>query len=275
MKIIKLIYILSVISLIAIVTSACSGDKNLLDSKPENDSQVEKPIEDDKSVPNDSESQDQETPVVIEGNENEDTNGADETKEDNKTNDTGNTDDKKEEQYDGDIIGKDAAKKIIEATAEKVIIAISKKDAATMAAYTHPVKGIRFTPYTYVSPENDVVFTGEEMKDFFTDTREFLWGYYDGTGDEINLTPGEYYDKFIYTADFINAPQVGYNEVLSFGNALENQFEVYDNPIVAEYYFPGFNEEYEGMDWQSLRLVFEQYEDSWKLVGIIHNQWTI
>ena len=56
---------------------------------------------------------------------------------------------------------------------------------------------------------------------------------------------------------------------------LENQFEIYDNPIVVEYYFPGFNPEYEGMDWKSLRLVFEKYEDSWKLVGIIHNQWTI
>ena len=56
---------------------------------------------------------------------------------------------------------------------------------------------------------------------------------------------------------------------------LENQFEVYDNPIIVEYYFPGFNPEYEGMDWKSLRLVFEQYEDNWYLVGIIHNQWTI
>jgi DNA-binding transcriptional regulator of glucitol operon len=233
---IKHIYTLTIISLIAIITSACTVDKDITDIKQENDSQVEKPIEEDESVQDVSEPQDQETPVVIESND---------------------------------------TKSIIEATAAKVIEAISKKDAATLSEYSHPVKGIRFTPYTFVSIEDDVVFTKDEMKDFFTDTKEYLWGYYDGIGDEIKLTPSEYYDKFIYTADFMNAPQVGYNEVLSFGNALENQFEVYDNPIVVEYYFPGFDEEYEGMDWQSLRLVFEQYEDSWKLVGIIHNQWTI
>jgi len=28
------------------------------------------------------------------------------------------------------------------------------------------------------------------------------------------------------------------------------------------------------MDWKSLRLVFEQYDGSWKLVGIINNEWT-
>lgn len=56
---------------------------------------------------------------------------------------------------------------------------------------------------------------------------------------------------------------------------LENQFEVYENPIIVEYYFSGFDPEYEGIDWRSLRLVFEQYEGSWKLVGIINNQWTI
>ena len=67
--------------------------------------------------------------------------------------------------------------------------------------------------------------------------------------------------------------QIGYNQVLSTGNMLENQFEVYDNPIIVEY-FPGLSR-LTGMDWQSLRLVFEEYENEWRLTGIIHNQWTI
>jgi len=174
-----------------------------------------------------------------------------------------------------DIISPETAEKTIKETADKLIHAISVKDAKTISDYVHPVKGVRFTPYTYVSVEKDVVFSKEKMKNFFEDQNVYLWGYYDGTGDEIKLTPGGYYEKFIYSADFKNAEQIGYNEVLSTGNMLENQFEIYDNPIVVEYYFPGFNPEYEGMDWKSLRLVFEKYEDSWKLVGIIHNQWTI
>ena len=167
------------------------------------------------------------------------------------------------------------AARIIKETADKLIHAISDKDSETISDYVHPVKGIRFTPYTNVSVEHDVVLSAGKMKNFFKDQDAYLWGYYDGKGDEIRLTPGKYYDKFIYSEDFVNAKDIGYNEVLSYGNMVENQFEVYDNPIVVEYYFPGFNSEYAGLDWKSLRLVFEQYENSWKLVGIIHNQWTI
>lgn len=167
------------------------------------------------------------------------------------------------------------AKKAIKDTADKMIYALSIKDSDILSAYVHPLKGLRFTPYTYVSPEQDVVFNAAEVKNIFKNENTYLWGYYDGSGYEILLTPSDYYDKFIYSKDFLNAEKIGYNEVLSFGNMLENQFEVYQNAIIVEYYFSGFNPDYAGMDWRSLRLVFEEYEGSWKLVGLINNQWTI
>lgn len=173
------------------------------------------------------------------------------------------------------IIKPEQAKFIIEATAQKVIKAVKDKDFKSLSEYAHPEKGVRFTPYTNVSVEGDVVFKPEELENFFQDEKVYLWGYYDGSGEEINLTPAEYYESFIYTADFANPKEIGYNEVLSFGNMLENQFEVYADAIVVEYYFPGFDPQYEGMDWQSLRLVFQHHAGDWKLVGIIHNQWTI
>ena len=173
------------------------------------------------------------------------------------------------------IIKPKIAKELIEEIAEETIYALSIKDAEAISQSVHPVKGLRFTPYTYVSTENDLVFNKGSMENFFKDDQVYLWGFYDGIGDEIKLSPDQYYDEFIYSEDFINAEAVGYNEILTRGNMIENQFEVYERPIVVEYYFSGFNPEYSGMDWRSLRLVFEEYEDDWKLVGIIHNQWTI
>jgi len=165
----------------------------------------------------------------------------------------------------------ESAESIIKDRATEVMEALKVKDIESLINYVHPEKGLRFTPYTTVNKERDVVFEIEELKNFNTD-KEYIWGDYDGKGDEIKLTPEEYYEEFVYTKDFLSAEQRGYNEVLSSGNMVENQFEVYDNPIIVEYYIPG--EEFENA-WQSLRLVFEEYEGNWMLVGIIHNEWTI
>lgn len=173
------------------------------------------------------------------------------------------------------IIKSEVAKEVIEKTEDDLINAIKDKDAEEIADYVHPVKGVRFTPYTTVSTDNDLVISKEDMVNFFADESSYIWGYYDGSGEEIKLTPSQYYEKFIYTEDFINEAEIGYNEVLSKGNMVENQFDVYENAIVVEYHIPEINPEFEGLDWQSLRLVFEEHEGNWKLVGIIHNQWTI
>ena len=56
---------------------------------------------------------------------------------------------------------------------------------------------------------------------------------------------------------------------------MNNVRAIYPKSIVVEYYYDGFDPQYEGMDWQSLRLVFESEADRWVLVGIIHDEWTI
>lgn len=101
-----------------------------------------------------------------------------------------------------------------------------------------------------------------------------LWGAYDGTGEPILLTTMEYFKKFVYDKDFANASQISYNALLGSGNTLENQFQVYSDSIIVEYYLPG-DPKYEGIDWSSLRLVFNNYGNDWYLIGVIHNEWTI
>ena len=163
----------------------------------------------------------------------------------------------------------------IQTRAEEVLLALKEQNGEKLSQLTHPEKGLRFTPYTYVSLEQDLVFDRENIKNFFEDQTIYLWGYYDGTGFPIRLTPKEYYRQFIFSHDFTQAEQVGYNEVLAKGNRLENQFQIYQDPIIVEYYFPGFNPNYAGLDWRSLRLVFQEHRDCWYLAGLIYNQWTI
>ncbi|MFC1599797.1 hypothetical protein ACFL3T_02095 [Patescibacteria group bacterium] len=155
--------------------------------------------------------------------------------------------------------------------ANQTITTLKNKDLDTLETLIHPEKGVRLSPYATVDTKKDVILKPFELND----GSSRLWGQYDGTGLPITLTLNEYFDKFVFSADFENAPQIKKNEIIGSGNSLNNLEKVYGEANFIEYHFPEFDPEMYGMDWQSLRLVFEEYEGEFKLVGIIHDQWTI
>lgn len=161
----------------------------------------------------------------------------------------------------------------LEATADRVIQALADKNLDNVAMYVHPQQGVRFSPYAYVREEHQV-FMGEELPGLLASEQALTWGRYDGSGEPIELTFEAYYEEFVYSSDFANADQVAVNERLGQGNTINNIDAFYPEASFVEYYIPG-TEEYGGMDWESLRLVFVQAEGSWMLVGIVHDEWTI
>ncbi|HEY8347824.1 MAG TPA: hypothetical protein VIL07_11255 [Symbiobacteriaceae bacterium] len=160
--------------------------------------------------------------------------------------------------------------------AQEAVRALRDKDMDRLAALVHPQKGVRFSPYGHVRAEQDGdrVFTAEQVKTLLQDQTVYLWGYYDGSGEPIEMTFADYYEKFVYDQDFANAPKVAVDHIIGQGNTLINLAEVYPDARFVEYHFPGTSQ-YSGMDWKSLRLVFEQVDGKWYLVGIVHDQWTI
>lgn len=162
----------------------------------------------------------------------------------------------------------------LEEAAEEVINALAEKDMAAVAEFVHPEQGVRFSPYTYVD-ESHQVFTADELAGLEGSQVILLWGYYDGTGDPIELTFDDYYERFIYSADFVNPEQMAVDQELGYSSMINNIADFYPGSSFVEYHFSGFVEDYGGMDWVSLRLVFIEDDGSWYLVGIVHDQWTI
>ena len=157
--------------------------------------------------------------------------------------------------------------------AAEVVAALKDKDMARLSTYVDPLLGLRFSPYAAVK-DTDLVFPVDTVAGLMADSTVFTWGAYYATGEPIELTFADYYAKFIYDVDFANAPQVELNHRLGVSTTLDNSHEFYPNALIVEYYFPGFDPQFEGMDWRSLRLVFQQAKDTLYLVGIIHDQWT-
>ena len=162
----------------------------------------------------------------------------------------------------------------IAACAAQIIMALKHEDLETLASLVHPDKGVRFSPYTYVRAE-DLVFSADRISDFFADQTIYTWGVFDGSGEPIEFTPREYYDRFIYDADFARPHVVGFNETIAMGNTINNIAEEYPQAVTIEYHFEGFDPEFVGLDWRSLRLVLEKEEGACYLVGIVHDEWTI
>jgi hypothetical protein len=159
----------------------------------------------------------------------------------------------------------------------EILSAIKKKDYQKFASFIDSGNGIRFSPYGYIDTVHDKKFTASAFLSFVTNkkTTKFTWGNYDGSGDKIILTVDEYFKKFVYDVDFLNAPQVNLNKTVSKGNTLNNIDSVYKSCVYTEFYFPGFEKKYEGMDWRSLKLVFKKENNKLYLFAVIHAQWII
>jgi hypothetical protein len=48
------------------------------------------------------------------------------------------------------------------------------------------------------------------------------------------------------------------DQVLQRGNMINNIEDAYSEAVSVEYHFPGFDPKYEGMDWESLKLVLSK-----------------
>ncbi|WFA09112.1 bZIP transcription factor [Tissierella sp. Yu-01] len=160
-------------------------------------------------------------------------------------------------------------------TASKVVNLLKNKDMEGVSAYVHPSKGVRFSPYGTIDVESDQVFIQNQVAELLSDSQSYTWGNYDGTGDPIDLNYNDYYNRFIYDVDFANPHMIGNNVAIGKGNTLNNITEAYPNGEFIEFHFTGYEAKYEGLDWKSLRLVFEEDNGIYYLIGIVHDEWTI
>ncbi len=160
------------------------------------------------------------------------------------------------------------------AEAANIIHLINIEDFSGLSGYINSSIGLRVSPYQYVDTTSDILLSDTDVANLPSYPLT-IWGNYDGSGEPINLTGLDYYSKFIYDADFENAPYIGQNTVLSSGNMINNIQTVYPGDSFVEFYYDGFDQTYDGLDWKSITLVMRNISNQWYLVALVHGQWTI
>ena len=99
-------------------------------------------------------------------------------------------------------------------------------------------------------------------------------GYFCSSETLIKQTADAYFDDYVYTKDYLHCEQVGINQVFRTGNCPENAGELFPDGVFVEYHDPG-TEEFDGLDWSSLKIVMEEYEGSLKVVAIVNSCYTL
>lgn len=150
---------------------------------------------------------------------------------------------------------------------------LQRQDWSGLASHVHPDRGVTFTPYSTVEPDSDLNFTAAQIKGLAQDQTVYTWGFEDGRGDPIKMTAVQYVARYVYDKDYTQAPEIGVDRVMTGGNALENLTEAYTGCRFVDFSFPSADPS--GMDWTSLKLVFQPEGEHWYLVGIVHGEWTI
>jgi hypothetical protein len=162
----------------------------------------------------------------------------------------------------------------LRSAARSVAEALRDRDFEALAGRAHP-DGVRFSPYSYVDPEAHLTLSPAELRAAGEGSPR-TWGHHDGSGEPIETTVDEYFDRFVWDAPYLEEGSVAVDRRQAKGNSVDNAAQVYPDARIVEYHVPGRNPDFGGMDWRSLRLVFEEGEGSrWLLVAVIHDEWTI
>ena len=170
------------------------------------------------------------------------------------------------------VINKKVDTALLMNTSEKILTSVKKRDYATFSLFIHPQKYLRFSPYAYIDTVNNKVLSAVHFLQLAKQNKKINWSSaFEGT--EF-LTVDEYFKKFVYDVDFINAELKSINAYHSQGTDLNNIKEVYPGYDVVEFFFPGFEKKYEGLDFRALRLVYKTEKNKVFLVAIVHDKWT-
>ncbi len=160
-------------------------------------------------------------------------------------------------------------------TSKEILKVIKARDYNKLASFVYPKYGVRFSPYGHIYIQIGQVFSPNRLSQLANQNKHINRGSSWDQGMEPEfLTIDQYFKKYVYDVDFLNAPIKSINKFRSRGTELNNINEIYPGSDVVEFYFPGFKKKLDGMDFRGLRLVFKFYNKKLYLVVIVHDEWT-
>lgn len=135
---------------------------------------------------------------------------------------------------------------------------------------------IFMTPYAHVDTTTMNSINVERLSEFYKSDKKLFWGVQDGTGDSLKLSFEDYIERYVNDVRLMDTATVSYevvDEPVQHGNELHNIQNIFPSAIFVEAHKPADDEM--GMNWRSLIFVLEKSDTELRLIGLVHNEWTI
>ncbi|WP_010098292.1 ankyrin repeat domain-containing protein [Ornithinibacillus scapharcae] len=163
--------------------------------------------------------------------------------------------------------------------ADTVFSILAEHNMEELSSHVHPEKGVLIAPFLQVKPNDmsenhePLIFHTEEIPSLLQDTTVYRWGDHGSSGLPIELTPAGFFDEYLYTKAQPDTFYVNQQNLSGPEFFTETIRDVFPVAHMVQY---SFYETVKGDDlsWMQLTLIFEEYQGEWKLVGMLHREWT-
>ncbi|SHG55131.1 Ankyrin repeat [Ornithinibacillus halophilus] len=164
--------------------------------------------------------------------------------------------------------------------AQEIFTFLKADNMQALQDQVHPEKGLSFAPFlqlqqTPMSEEHTPInFDHSEISNFMNDDTIYNWGIHGASGLDIEMTPKEYFDNYVFTAQEPDSFYVNQHPHRSPEFLTDVVREVFPDGKIAGFSFDETDESQSELSWGNLTFVFEEYNGEDRLVAIMHNAWT-
>lgn len=195
------------------------------------------------------------------------------TNEPNQNNDKNNDE---LEQNDDTIREKEEEPLSLLESADLVLKALSTQSFEDLIMFQTEKKDIFFSPYLTFTKEDAACFSPTALAENKENNAILYWGVQDGTGDPLNLTVNQYFDRYVNRGDYLSEEvKILENDIQTLGNSMNVIPEVFPNHEYVSYNLPHDKDDAAEMSWKTLILVFERINNELKIKAVVNHEWTI
>lgn len=163
----------------------------------------------------------------------------------------------------------------LDALSDEILMLIDENRFEELTDYV--VSDVYFMPGPNIGFDK-AIYLGMDDWSIINDYEDALvWGYYEGSGEDMVFTPSDFFDHFISNFNFRAAPEKTVKAYRDLGDGFAFWKNDTNGDYFVEYHYPGFNPDFEGIDYQTLYMVFtyDEEADTYLLTGITNHYWTI